>query len=407
MSRLYVASEVGRLRRVILHRPELSLQRLTPRNMEDLLFDDVLRVSQAAAEHDRFADVLRTHGVEVLLLHDLLAQTLADPEARKWVLDRQVTEHQLGPVLAEAIRAHLEQEDSESAASALMGGLTLDDLDIQVTSITSELIVGATDFLLPPLPNHLYTRDTTCWIGNGVSINPMAKAARRRESVHLKAIYKFHPLFRDVRFKVWYGGDEGMQDSAAIEGGDVLVLDQNTVLMGMSERTTPQAVEMLALRLFRGGGAERVIAVQLPRERACMHLDTVLTQVGVDCFSHYPHVIHDDIPCWELTLDAANKLHVKRRRHFFKLLARVLGLSELRWLPTGGDKYAAEREQWNDANNVLTLRPGVVVGYERNVHTIEAMQAAGIEVLTIPGEELGRGRGGARCMSCPIERDDP
>lgn len=406
MSRLYVGSEIGRLRRVILHRPELSLQRLTPRNMEDLLFDDVLRVNQAAAEHDRFAETLRQNGVEVLLLQQLLAQTLEDPEARAWVLDRQVTEHQLGPVLAEAIRTHLEQQDAAAIASALLGGLTLDDLAITVSSITSELIVGDTDFLLPPLPNHLYTRDTSCWINSGVSINPMAKPARRRESVHLKAIYKFHPLFRDARFDVWYGGDEQMQDSASIEGGDVLVLGR-TVLMGMSERTTPQAVEMLALRLFRGGGADRVIAVQLPKQRACMHLDTVLTQLDVDCFSHYPPAIHDDIPCWELSLGPTGKLNVKRRRHFFTLLARAMGLDELRWIPTGGDKYAAEREQWNDANNVLTLRPGVVVGYERNVLTIERMRQAGIEVLTIPGEELGRGRGGARCMSCPIERDDP
>ncbi|MBT8136686.1 MAG: arginine deiminase [Gammaproteobacteria bacterium] len=405
MSRFYVGSEVTRLRRVLLHRPELSLKRLTPRNFEDLLFDDVLRVERAAQEHDQFASTLRAHDVEVLLLHDLLTQTLDQPEARKWVVERQVSEHQLGPMLTGAMREQLADLDSAALSSALIGGVTQDDIEVSVQSITTELLMQDTDFLLPPLPNHLFTRDTSCWLYSGVSVNPMAKTARRRESVHLRAVYKFHPAFRDAKFDVWYRGDDFPQDGASLEGGDILVIGNDALLMGISERTTPQAIEMLTKRLFDRQAVKKVIVVDLPKSRSCMHLDTVMTQLDHDCFSIYPPTIHADLSCWEVTPGKRNSLQVRPQRRFFDALAKTMGLESLRLVETGGDKYAAEREQWNDANNVLTVRPGRVIGYERNVHTIEKMQQAGIDVVTIPGEELGRGRGGPRCMSCPLERD--
>ncbi|NNF66586.1 MAG: arginine deiminase, partial [Gammaproteobacteria bacterium] len=298
MPRFYVGSEVETLRRVLLHRPELSLKRLTPRNFEDLLFDDVLRVEKAAQEHDLFASTLRDHDVEVLLLHDLLSETLDIPEAREWVLDRQVSEHQLGPMLADAMREQMSEMSGSELSHALTGGLTQDDIEVSVTSITAQLMLDDTDFLLPPLPNHLFTRDTSCWIYSGVSINPMARPARRRESVHLKAVYNYHPAFKDHDFDVWYGGDDVAQEGATIEGGDVLVIGNGTVLMGISERTTPQAVEMLTKRLFDEGAARRVIAIDLPKSRSCMHLDTVMTQMDHDCFSVYPPIINDDADCW-------------------------------------------------------------------------------------------------------------
>ncbi len=406
MSRLNVSSEIGQLKRVIVHRPELSMQRLTPRNMQDLLFDDVIRVERAGNEHDTFSAVLRSFDVEVLLLHDLLTTVLENPEARTWILERQVTEQDLGPGLAKAVREQLEERDADSIASSLVGGITLDDLETKVDTLTGELLVGDTDFVLPPLPNHLFMRDTSCWIFGGVSVNPMAKRARRRETVHLQAIYRYHPLFRDSPFDVWYRGVDQQIGGASIEGGDVLVIGNGTVLMGLSERTTPQAVEILALRLLQAKAAERIIVVELPKQRSCMHLDTVMTQMDVDCFSVYPVIIDNDIPSFELSLGANGMLKFRRNDRFFKALEKALAVDRLRLIPTGGDKYAAEREQWHDANNVLTVKPGTVITYERNVRTIEKMQQAGITVVPIPGEELGRGRGGARCMSCPIERED-
>jgi len=399
-----VDSEVGKLRQVILHRPDLELQRLTPSNCADLLFDDVLWVKRARQEHAAFADVLRDRGVQVLHLHELLAETMADDVGRKWVLERTVTEHVLGPMLAPRVRDHLESLTPAELARSLIGGVTVSELPAGARGLAYSML-GACDLVLDPLPNHLFTRDTSCWIYNGVSLNPMAKPARKRETVHLEAIYRFHPRFAAGGFNLWYGGVDEDWGRATIEGGDVLVIGNGAVLIGMGERTTPQAVERLAQQLFAAGAAREVVAVELPRARSYMHLDTVMTMVDRDAILMYPGVV-EDARTWSVTRgDAPSEIVVERRPQLFGALERALDLPELRIFTTGGDQMEADREQWDDGNNVLAVEPGVVIAYDRNVDTNTKLRRAGIEVITIEGFELSRGRGGARCMSCPLERD--
>ncbi|WP_064605924.1 arginine deiminase [Photobacterium sp. J15] len=404
MSKFYVGSEIGQLRRVLLHRPERALTHLTPSNCHDLLFDDVLSVERAGEEHDVFANTLREQGVEVFLLRDMLAETLAVPEAKEWLLNTQVSDHRFGPAFANDVRCFLADMPNQELASILLGGLSYAELPIQSSSMMQGMH-APTDFIIEPLPNHLFTRDTSCWVYGGVSINPMAKPARQRETNHVRAIYRWHPTFAGQDFIKYFGDEEKIYDNSTIEGGDVLVIGKGSVLIGMSERTTPQGVEQLASSLFKHGEAKQVIAMELPKHRSCMHLDTVMTHMREDTFSVYPEVIRKDVKCWSLTGDESGAVNVKEEGYFVTAIEKALGVDKLNLITTGGDSFEAEREQWNDANNVLTVKPGVVVGYERNVYTNEKYDKAGITVLPIPGDELGRGRGGARCMSCPIERD--
>lgn len=411
MSRLYVGSEIGKLNRVILHRPQLGLARLTPSNCDELLFDDVLRIGKAGEEHDKFHNTLVEHDVEVFLLNDLLAETLADPEAKKWVLDRQCSELRFGATMAREVRSYMEEFDNLELSKRLTGGVAIVDIDPELLKTAPKSLKGhmlqENSFVIEPLPNHLFTRDTSCWVYGGVSVNPMAKPARRRETVHLKAIYQFHPMFKNGDFEYWYGKEEKNYEGATIEGGDVEVIGRGKVLIGISERTTPQGIEALARSLFANGAANEVVAVDLGQSRAAMHLDTVLTMLDHDAFTYYPAVVNDDSRHFSLTPSDNGDVIVQEKQSFFKTLSHLAGVEHVRMIPTGGgDIFAAEREQWNDANNVLTIRPGVVIGYERNHYTIDRMQKEGIKVIAIPGDELGRGRGGARCMSCPIDRDD-
>ncbi|RPH29807.1 arginine deiminase [Buttiauxella warmboldiae] len=404
MDKHFVGSEIGQLRSVMLHRPNLSLKRLTPSNCQELLFDDVLSVERAGAEHDIFANNLRQQGVEVLLLTDLITETLDNREAKDWLLETQISDYRLGPTFASDVRSWLADMPHRELARRLSGGLTYSEIPNYVSNMVVD-IHQASDFIIKPLPNHLFTRDTSCWIYNGVSINPMAKRARQRETNNLRAIYRWHEKFANGDFIKYYGDENINYDHATIEGGDVLVIGRGAVLVGLSERTTPQGVEFLAQSLFKHQQATRVIAVELPKHRSCMHLDTVMTHINVDTFSVYPEVVRKDSQCWTLTPDGRGGIKRHQEPHLLHAIEVALGIDQVRLITTGGDAFEAEREQWNDANNVLTVRPGVVIGYERNIWTNEKYDKAGITVLAIPGDELGRGRGGARCMSCPLERD--
>jgi arginine deiminase len=417
MTKLGVYSEVGKLRKVIVHRPDLSLQRLTPSNHDELLFDDVLWVERAQLEHDQFTQVMRERGTQVLYVQDLLTQTLqASPEARQLIVEQVATEYTVGWALVDEIRRFLLDLEPEFLARHLIGGLTageagLDWKQFSRISLHAAALDDKNVFLLPPLPNTLFTRDSSCWIFDGVSANPMYWKARQRESLNMYAIYKYHPLFKDSGFNFWYpnktDGEFNMQNfgRSSLEGGDVLPIGNRTVLIGMSERTQGSMIEQIADALFTAGSAERVIACVMTRDRAHMHLDTVFTFLDRDKVTLFPKVI-DQIRA--ISLRPGKKpgdFRVTREKDFLSAVADALGVKKLTVVETGGDAYQSEREQWDDANNTVALEPGVVISYERNTYTIAKMRRAGVEVIAIPGFELGKGRGGGHCMTCPIQRD--
>lgn len=404
---IHVTSEIKPLKKVLLHRPGNELLNLTPETLERLLFDDIPFLKVAQAEHDRFAEILRENGVEVVYLEDLMAEVLdTDPAVRKKFLEQFINEAGIHTKRwQKIIYDYLDKiKDNKELVLKTMEGMTLNEFDVNFENSLVDLVSAPSKLVIEPMPNLYFTRDTFASIGNGVSLNRMTFITRRRETIYAEYIFNYHPDFKGYVTKFY-----DRYNPFHIEGGDILNLSDKVLAIGISQRTEPDAVDMLARNIFanKDSTINTILAFNIPNSRAFMHLDTVFTQIDVDKFIVHPGIL-STLQVFEITEDKDHELKVHEIEDTLEhILGKYLGLNEVTLIQcAGGDTIAAEREQWNDGSNTLCIAPGVVVVYERNNVSNEVLQKAGLKVLEMPSAELSRGRGGPRCMSMPIIRED-
>ena len=401
---IHVKSEIAPLKRVMLHRPGAELEQLTPDTLDRLLFDDIPYLQGAQQEHDRFAELLRENGAEVVYLEDLAAETLkARPDIREVFLDEVVSFSPHVEYRPE-LKAYLSAiRDEKELILKTMGGISFKELDAPKKFRLPVMLGRQNDFVSDPRPNLYFTRDPFASIGDGIAINRMYSVTRCQETIYARYIFRYHPEFAG-RTKLYALGTENY----SMEGGDILNLSAETIAIGISQRTTPEAIERIAKEIFADENAtiRTILAVEIPNNRACMHLDTVLTQVDHSKFVVYPEMLKG-LRLFEITPAAKGNIRIRSLGNDLrKVLANCLHLGTVDLIYCGGDdRVAARREQWNDGSNTLCVAPGKVVAYSRNAVTNEIFDRNGLTVLTIPGSELARGRGGPRCMSMPFNRE--
>lgn len=399
-----IYSEIRPLKKVIVHRPNLSFNYLTEENCQAFLFDQVLSVEKAVEEHRFFTKALQNCGVDVYFLHDLLSDVLKQAVACEWLISQTLYSTNYPENIKILLKHYLNSIDPHQLANYFLGGLVLNNIDDAGLAKLFLPHLRYPPFIFAPLLNHLFARDASCWIGGGVAINQMYHAIRQREAVNMTAIYRFHSLFKGEAFSIWYEGGDSSQHLPSLEGGDVLVISENCVLIGLSQRTSFQAALLLAKALFQQQAVKQIIVVDIPKKRACIHLDAMITMVDdatfclafpIDCYA---------MRSWSIVSASGKNLHISPLDNFLSALEQALKVAQLQWITPSGDDATTKREQWRNAANLLAIAPGKVIGYDCNDVMNRQLSQAGIEVIDIPGRQLSRGHGGPRCMTCPIER---